>query len=59
MSPDDGQWNCPWGRGKGNLRELVNLKNAQGKTALHLALENQSTQVVQCLIEKGADFLIK
>lgn len=36
-------------------RELVNRKNNEGKTPLHLAAERSSTELCMALLEKGAD----
>ena len=55
MNPEDDSWNhCPF-----SPWELINCQNKQKNTALHLAVENQSTQVAHCLIENGANIVMR
>ena len=55
MNPEDDSWNhCPF-----SPWELINCQNKQKNTALHLAVENQSMQVAQFLIENGANIVMR
>lgn len=40
-------------------RELINMKNNENETALHLAIRNGTTKVVTFLLKNQADFSAK
>jgi ankyrin repeat protein len=37
----------------------IDVQNEKGKTALHIAIEDRSTQAVQLLLEHGADVNVR